>query len=232
MAGAERAPTDASELTVGVVASDLAGSTVDHAHPLVAGLVERVVSAGGRVVAAGNERVVADAEAARTRIAEGARDDFDALVDRHADHPARDTRVAADAAAAGLETSLGFVGDEPVREVLDYGERSSLESGLALVDAPSQFEEAATALAAAGAHVVVHLTADGVPAGHPLVPVVKVSGEAATVASLPDDIDVDATSAGPDDLVAQVRGTLAGEPTSAERHGLTAFAITRVGPSM
>jgi len=228
----ERRPTDARDLTVGVVASDLGEGTIAHADPLVGHLVEEVVAAGGRAIVAGSERFLAHPEAARERVAKGGRPGFDALLERHADHPARASRVAAEARERGFEASVGMVGAEPVGEVLAYGERATLDSGVALVDAPSQFEEAATALAAAGAQVIVHVTADGVPAGHPIVPVLKVSGDPETVAALPRDVDIDATSAGPAALRDGVLATADGEPTCGESHGLTTFAITRVGPSM
>lgn len=94
----------------------LAGSTVESADPLVAGLVDRVVAAGGRVAVAGSERFVALPGVTRSRATAEARPAVEALVERHA----------------------------------------------------------------------------GDPAGHPIVPVVKVSGDAATLAALPDDVDVDA----------------------------------------
>jgi hypothetical protein len=71
--------------------------------------------------------------------------------------------------------------------------------------------------------------ADGVPTGHPVVPVVKVTGNAATAEAMPADIDVDATNPG-DWLVDVTRGVLDGAVTATEVHGLTAFAISRAGP--
>ena len=219
------------DLTVGVVVGDVTDSTVERANPLVAGLVDRVVDAGGRVLVAGNERFVAHPDETRARATDDAAEAVDAFLARHADLPARATRVHADAVERGFDAATGFVGAHAIEDVVQYG--SSAESdGVSLVDAPSRFEEAATGLAAAGAHLVVHVTADGVPAGHPLVPVLKMSGDADTVAALPDDIDVDAGTATVDDLVTAVRDTADGAETCAERHGLTEFAITRVGPSM
>lgn len=219
------------DLTVGIVVGDVDDSTVDHANPIVAGLVDRVVGAGGRVLVAGNERFVAHPDETRAQASDAAAESVDAFLARHADIPARATRVHADAVERGSDAAAGFVGEHAIEDVVEYGAVAESD-GVSLVDAPSRFEEAATGLAAAGAHLVVHVTADGVPAGHPLVPVLKVSGDADTVAALPDDIDVDATTATVDDLVAAVRDVADGAETCAERHGLTEFAITRVGPSM
>lgn len=220
------------DLTVGVVVDDVDESTVEHANPLVAELLERVTSAGGRVVVAGNERVAVHPDAMREQTTPEAGERLQSLLERHDGLPPRATRVGNAAAARGPEAALGFLGDEPVRDVLGYGEQASHESGVALIDAPSRFEEAATALAAAGAHLVVHVTSDGVTTGHPVVPVLKVSGNSETVAALPNDIDVDATTAAVASLEQELVAAAGGAQTCAERHGLTEFAITRIGPSM
>jgi altronate dehydratase large subunit len=225
-------PASLGELTVGVVVGDLADSTLEHADPLVAELLDRVVGAGGRALVAGNERFAAHPDALRERAAEGALGAVEDLLERHEGLPARANAVGRDAAAADPDDALGALGTHPVRDALSYGHAASHESGLAVVDAPSRFEEAATGLAAAGAHVVVHVTAEGVPAGHPIVPVLKVSGDAATLDALPDDIDVDARGADADDLERTLLDVADGRKTCAEGHGLTEFAITRVGPSM
>ncbi|WP_246308161.1 UxaA family hydrolase [Halorarum salinum] len=118
-----------------------------------------------------------------------------------------------------------------MRDVVEYGETATHESGLAVVDAHSQFAEAATALAAAGAQVIVHVTDEGVPTGHPVAPVVKVTGNGATHEALETDMDVDATATSASELLEYVVRVPCGGQSCAERHGLSDFAITRVGPS-
>lgn len=221
-----------ADLTVGVVVDDIQDSTVEHANPLIAALIDRTVSVGGRVVVAGNERFAVHSDDLSGRTTPAAGEHLDLLLERNDGLPPRATRVGNAAAARSPEDVLGFLGDSPVQGVVGYGEQVEHESGLALVDAPSRFEEAATALAAAGAHLVVHVTGDGITTGHPIVPVLKVSGDSETVAALPDDIDVDATTATPVELERELLATAGGRQTRAERHGLTEFAITRVGPSM
>jgi altronate dehydratase large subunit len=223
---------DLSELTLGVVSSDLDASTVDTADPLVGGLARAVVAAGGRVVAAGSERLVAHPDAARDACTEGALPGLEALLERHAGHPARATRVGEFARSHSFAEATGAWGGLPITDVLAYGERASHGEGLAIVDAPSRFGEATTGLAAAGANLVVHVTGDGILAGHPVVPVLKVTGDPGTAAALPNDVDVDATTATPDDLLERVLDVADGAETCAESHGLTEFSITRIGPSM
>ena len=228
----ERATADPGDLTLGVVASDLRDSTVGTADPLVGELVSSVVEAGGRVLLAGTERFTAHPDAALDATARGAREGMAALLEAHRDRPARATRVRAEALDYGFDDLARQWDGLRIEEVVRYGDPATLDDGVALVDAPARFEEAATGLAAAGASLVVHVTGEGVPAGHPLVPVLKVSGDPETVAALPDDIDVDATTTGPQALADRVLAVADGEPSRAEVHGLTEFAITRVGPSM
>ena len=227
-----RVPIGLGDLTLGVVSGDLAEPTVETADPLVGELVHEVAAAGGRVVAAGVERPVAHPEEARAAATDDARPAVDGLLDRHADRPAKVTRVRRETAERSYAEVTRAWGELPVADVLAYGERATHDSGLALVDSPSEFATAATGLAAAGAHLVVHVTADGVPAGHPVVPVLKVTGDPTTAGALPDDIDVDASRVGAAGLRRAVERVVAGDFCRAERHGLTQFAIDRVGPSV
>ncbi|WP_459194957.1 UxaA family hydrolase [Halosimplex sp. J119] len=224
---------DLSDLTVGVVSGDLDESTRETADPLVGAVVDELVDAGARVVAAGSERMVTHPEAARAR---AGNDESAAavreLIERHRDQPARASRVGRDAAAHEFDAVTRAWGDRPVRDVLAYGERATHEEGLAVVDAPSRFAEAATGLVAAGAQIVIHVTGEGVPTGHPVAPVLKVSGDEPTLAAVGDDIDVDATEASAGDLLDRIRAVASGERVRAEEHGLESSAITRVGPSM
>lgn len=230
-------PTDEStagigDLTLGIVSSDLDATTREAAEPLVGDVARTVVEAGGRVVVAGNERVTAHPAAAREVTAEGARDSLDELLDRHEGHPPRASGVGRVARERSFEDVTRAWGGQDVSEVLPYGDQVGIDEGLALVDAPSRFAEATTGLAAAGANVVLHATGDGVLTGHPLVPVVKVTGDERTAAALPNDIDVDATAADADDVLDDLIDVANGRRCCAEEHGLTEFAITRVGPSM
>lgn len=219
-------------LTVGVVVDDIDDSTVEHANPLVAELIARITGAGGRVVVAGTERFTVHSDVLMERATSEATEGLAALLERHEGIPPRATRVGNAAVERGPEDALGFLENSQIRDTIRYGEQVTHEAGVALVDAPSRFEEAATGLAAAGAHVVIHVTGDGITTGHPIVPVLKVSGNPETVAALPNDIDVDAMSSTPVDLERALLTAAGGSKTCAEQHGLTEFAITRVGPSM
>ncbi|THE64248.1 altronate dehydratase [Salinadaptatus halalkaliphilus] len=221
------------DLTVGVVSSDVQRSTLETADPLVGEFVQRVVDAGGRAVVAGTERFVPHGDRACEAVAdEATRREFEQLLETKRRIPARTAGLQHRAAGRSFDEVSRSWNGLPVRDVLSYGEPATHESDVAIVDAPSRFAEAATGLAAAGAHVIVHGTADGIPSGHPVVPIVKVTGDESTADALAADIDVDATTTGVDDFTETVLEILEGDPSCAERHGLTEFAITRIGPSM
>lgn len=227
--------TDATfgDLTIGVVSSDLAASTRKVADPLVGEAVDALLKAGARVLVTGTERLVNDADAVAARAATDAvGNNLREAVDRITDQPGTVRSIARRATELPLEDVVSTWGDASVSEVVPYGERPSIDEGLVVVDSPSRFEEATTALAAAGASIVIHVTAEGIPTGHPVVPVCKVTGDGETSDALADDIDIDAESATPADLLAKLRRVADSELTAAERHGLTKFAINRVGPSM
>lgn len=228
----EAATAGLGELTLGLVSSDLDATTREVADPLVGEVARAVVDAGARVVVAGNERVTAHPAAARAATVGDARDSLAALLDRHEGHPPRASGVGRAARDRSFEDATRSWGGLDVSAVVPYGDPVGIDEGLALVDAPSRFAEATTGLAAAGANVVLHATGDGVLTGHPLVPVVKVTGDEGTVAALPNDIDVDATAADADDVLDRLVDVANGRECCAEAHGLTEFAITRVGPSM
>ncbi|WP_205250459.1 UxaA family hydrolase [Halococcus salsus] len=190
-----RPTVELGDLTVGVVASDCDRSTRKTVDPLMGRLVDEVTEAGGRVVVAGTERFVPHADEIRGRFADAhAERTFEALLDRHERQSARAPPIRRAASEAGAASATDLLGDQPIADVLQYGERATCDGAVTLVDAPSQVEEAATALAAAGAHLIVHATSEGVPTGHPVVPILKITGDSRTAAVLGSDIDLDASA--------------------------------------
>ncbi|ERG99972.1 MAG: Altronate dehydratase [Haloquadratum sp. J07HQX50] len=222
-----------SDLTVGIVSSDISDSTRTVADPLVGTVVNRLIQADAHVIAAGIERLAGHSDAVQDRAADSSvRRDIQTMVDRFKMQPGSTRSIAEDSIKYPLEEITATWGNQPVAEVIDYGDRTVRDSGLTLLDSPSRFEEAATGLAAAGASIIIHVTAEGIPTGHPIVPVIKITGEDSTASVLTDDIDIDARSSAPADLIATLRSVADGASTATERHGLTKFAINRVGPSM
>jgi altronate dehydratase large subunit len=98
--------------------------------------------------------------------------------------------------AGGLTTieekSLGAIvkaGTKPIRGVYEYGERIT-GKGLFIVDTPGREPEFLTALAAAGAQIIVFTTGLGAPQGFPFVPVIKITGNPITYKNLKEHIDI------------------------------------------
>ena len=98
--------------------------------------------------------------------------------------------------AGGLSTieekSLGAIskgGTKPIKAVYEYGERPQ-GKGLFVVDTPGREPEFLTAMAAAGAQIIIFSTGLGAPQGFPFVPVIKVTGNPNTYKRLPDHLDV------------------------------------------
>lgn len=230
--GTDRVEATLGDLTVGVVSSDLEESTSEVADPLVGDVVDSLLEVGSRVVVTGTERLATHTDAAVDRAAtDQVADDVRSAIERYNDRPGSVRRLHRRAREQPFENVVGTWGGADVAEFLTYGSRATVDEGLVVVDGPSRFEEAATALAAAGAAIVVHVTAEGVPTGHPVVPVLKVTGDATTAEVLADDVDVAARSATPDTVLEDVRRVAEGDRSAAERHGLTKFAINRSGPS-
>jgi altronate hydrolase len=81
-------------------------------------------------------------------------------------------------------------GTSPITDVLDYGEYVKT-SGLTLLCTPGNDVESTTAMAGAGANVMLFTTGLGTPTGNPVVPVIKLSSNTKLAQKMPDIIDVD-----------------------------------------
>lgn len=140
------------------------------------------------------------------------------------------------------EKSLGAVckaGSSPLRNVLGYAQRP-LERGLSFMESPGREKEAVTGLAAAGAQVVLFTTGRGAPQGFPIVPVVKISANAATCSFLGEHIDVDVSGVmenrqtlpeAADAILQRLLAAASGELTRAEILGYTeGFDVYVRGP--
>jgi altronate hydrolase len=139
------------------------------------------------------------------------------------------------------EKSLGAVqkaGDAPLTQVLRYGERVR-RRGLALLEAPGNDAVSSTALAAAGATVILFTTGRGTPLGFP-APTLKISTNSALAQAKPRWIDFDAgpllSGASMDELAAGffdlVIATASGRLTRAEINGERELAIWKTGVTL
>lgn len=84
-------------------------------------------------------------------------------------------------------------GTSPVTAVLDYGEFVT-QPGLNLLRTPGNDVESTTAMAGAGATLILFTTGLGTPTGNPVAPVIKISSNSALARKMPDIIDINAGS--------------------------------------
>lgn len=81
-------------------------------------------------------------------------------------------------------------GTSPVADIIDYGEYVS-RRGLNLQCTPGNDVESTTAMAGAGANIILFTTGLGTPTGNPITPVVKISSNSKLARQMPDIIDID-----------------------------------------
>jgi altronate hydrolase len=138
------------------------------------------------------------------------------------------------------EKSLGAVqkaGQAPVASVLRYGERVK-RKGLTLLEAPGNDAVSSTALAAAGANLILFTTGRGTPLGFP-VPTLKIASNSALAERKKGWIDFDAGQVlelgfdrAAEGLGARILSIASGDSTAAERNDEREIAIWKRGVTL
>lgn len=139
------------------------------------------------------------------------------------------------------EKSLGCIlkgGSSEIIDFLDYADKPSQTSGLFLMDTPGNDVESLTGMAAGGAQVALFTTGRGTPAGHPIMPVIKISSNSRVMKNMAWAIDVDAgkvlegssLDSAAKDIITALTQTCSLIPTKAERNRCYNFAISRLSP--
>jgi altronate hydrolase len=249
-AGARREPADAANLVVGLKCggSDaLSGLT---ANPLLGRFSDRLAASGGSVVLTEIPEIFGAEEAllARSVSADVHRQAGD-LLNRFKRYFLEQGQPVSENPSPGNiaggittleEKSLGAVqkaGKVPLAGVLDYGGQAGIR-GLTLLEAPGNDAVSSTALAAAGATMIVFTTGRGTPLGFP-VPTVKVASNSGLAALKSNWIDFDAgrllTELEPaivDEFCRAMLDVASGEATASERGGHRAIAIWKCGVTL
>ena len=247
---ARREPVPISELVIGLKCGGSDGLSGLTANPLVGRLCERIVSAGGGALLT----EIPEMFGAERLLMSRARDRrvFEATVDLVNDFKryflTNGQQVSENPSpgniAGGITTleekSLGAVqkaGRVPVNDVLRYAERVR-RNGLSLVEAPGNDAVSSTALAAAGANIILFTTGRGTPLGFP-VPTVKIASNSALAERKRNWIDFDAgqvltdgLDAVADRLLDDVVRIASGRATAAERNGEREIAIWKRGVTL
>lgn len=246
--GREEAP--ASALAVGLKCGGSDAFSGLTANPLLGRFSERVSASGGRLVLTEIPEIFGAEDALLARaLSVEVFDKAGALINRFKRYfldqgePVSENPSPGNI-AGGITTleekSLGAVqkaGRAPLADVIDYGGLARAP-GVTLLEAPGNDAVSSTALAAAGATLILFTTGRGTPLGFP-VPTVKVASNSALAQAKPGWIDFDAGRALTDgaDSVAEafadyLLAVASGEPTAAERSGQRVISLWKRGVTL
>ncbi len=145
--------------------------------------------------------------------------------------------------AGGLSTieekalgNIQKIGDASVSEVLEMAEAPT-GRGVHFMDTSSAAAESVTLFAAGGAGVHLFTTGQGNIIGNPVVPVIKITANPKTAATMSEHIDLDVSGTirldetldqAADRLVDMIQATASGRLTAAELLGHREFVLTRL----
>ena len=218
--------------------------------PSVSQVVDPIVDAGGTVFfgetseLTGGEQLIAErceTEEVRAKFQKTYDDYIAMIVDQGVD--LLGSQPTQGNIRGGLSTieekALGNIqktGTKPVVDVLEPAEAPT-RPGLNYMDTSSAAAECITLMAAAGAVVHLFPTGQGNIVGHPIVPVVKLTGNPITAETMSEHIDLDVSGllsreielpqAG-DNLMEVVSRTINGRRTCAEALGHREFVLTKL----
>lgn len=250
LAPLERSEAPASALTVGLKCGGSDSFSGLTANPLLGRFSDRLAANGGRLILTEIPEIFGAEPALFSRaVSAEIHDSARALVERfkryyiEMGHPVSENPSPGNI-AGGITTleekSLGAVqkaGKAPLADVVEYGGVAS-KPGVTLLEAPGNDAVSSTALAAAGATMIVFTTGRGTPLGFP-VPTVKVSSNSQLAESKPGWIDFDAgrmMSSDPeglaDDFAQYLLAVASGETTCAERSGQRVIALWKRGVTL
>ena len=249
-ARADRVPCPLADLVLGVKCGGSDGLSGLTANPLVGRMSDRVVAAGGRVIFTEIPEIFGAEQMLMDRA--GDRGVFDRIVGvvngfkrYFLDHGEPVSENPSPGNVAGgittlEEKSLGAVqkaGRGAIGAVIGYGEGAGA-AGLTLLEAPGNDAVSSTALAAAGASVILFTTGRGTPLGFP-VPTIKIASNSDLAARKPGWVDFDAGAvldtgfdAASDALLDRIISVASGAATAAERNGEREIAIWKRGVTL
>jgi (2R)-sulfolactate sulfo-lyase subunit beta len=248
-----REPVDRGELLMSIKCGESDTTSGLGGNPATAQVVDRHIAAGGTVLfgetteLTGGEHLIAArcvSDDVRKKF-QGFYDEYIAMVERSGANLLGSQPTQGNI-RGGLSTieekALGNIektGTSPVVDALAPGERPTVP-GLNFMDTSCAAAEFITLTAAAGAVIHLFPTGQGNVVGHPVEPVLKITANPVTAATMSEHIDLDVSgllqlqynlSEAGDRLEAIVDRTVNGRLTCAEALGHREFALTRLYPS-
>lgn len=251
LAGDVRTPQPLSKLVIGLKCGGSDGFSGITANPLLGALSDGVCAAGGTALLTevpemfGAETILMERCPSRELFDKTAAliNDFKRYFEAHHqtiyENPSPGNKQGGistlEDKALGCTQKSGF---SPVRDVLSYGQRLRV-SGLNLLSAPGNDLVAATALAAAGAQIVLFSTGRGTPFASP-VPTLKIASNSELARHKRNWIDFDAgallqgesLAALSQALMDRVLAVAGGENVRSEENGYHDMAIFKTGVTL
>lgn len=246
----KRVPCRLSDLTVGLKCGGSDALSGVTANPVVGALADKIVGAGGNCIMTEIPEMFGAEQLLLCRCAD--RDIFGSLADVIQDFKKYFTDHGESVGEnpspgnkeGGITTleekSLGCVlkgGHSPVCGVVRYGGTVSAK-GLTVLEAPGNDGAAATALAAAGAQVVLFTTGRGTPLGT-VVPTLKIATNRSLAENKPKWIDYDASRAfeigvdgAAEELMEVLLKTAGGQTCKAEKNNSREIAVWKRGVTL
>ncbi len=247
----QREHIELSELTVSIKCGESDTTTGLGSCPTVGAVVDRLVDAGATVFFGETSELTGGEHLVAARMAtDEVREAFLAAYDGYVAEIAAGgvdllgSQPTQGNIAGGLSTieekALGNIqktGSRPVVGVLEPAERPAAGAGLYFMDTSSAAAECITLMAAAGAVVHFFPTGQGNIIGNPIEPVIKLTANAMTAATMSEHIDLDVSSLltrelrlseAADRLLELLGRTANGRLTSAEALGHREFVMTKL----
>ena len=247
----QRERIELSELTVSIKCGESDTTTGLGSCPTVGAAVDRLVDAGATVFFGETSELTGGEHLVAARMA--TEEIRDAFLTAYDDYVAEIEAGGVDLLgsqptqgniAGGLSTieekALGNIqktGSRPVVGVLAPAEPPAAGPGLYFMDTSSAAAECITLMAAAGAVVHLFPTGQGNIIGNPIEPVIKLTANAMTVATMSEHIDLDVSglltrelrlSEAADRLLELLGRTANGRLTAAEALGHREFVMTKL----
>ena len=141
------------------------------------------------------------------------------------------------------EKSLGCIykaGTSPLEKVVTYASQPA-KKGLVYMDTPAHDIEQLTGMVAGGAQIVLFTTGRGTPAGSPIAPVIKITGNRQTYLKMKDNVDIDVSKIlQGKETIPEAGKRIFGEMisvaseklTKAEKLGQRDFSISQMNPNI